>query len=202
MAAAGHADDAGVVHPVRGYHVDRRGTGLLSGPALLLLLRWCGRRGGALAFATIIDDPELSAVLIIACGVDDDLDPVMAHVVLQRRRRRPAVTTGVRDAVDDAEEIDRVGGRASKEHEGDGARGGVLPCDVVGHADGHFGGGAWSVDGVATGLLRDVGFVLAAGSLGADKACEGCRRDGEAEDWGEHRFFRIQTLLVGFEAGS
>ena len=183
MAAAGDVDGAGVVDHVRGHHVDRRGTGFLA-------LRWCDRRRGALALtlAATIDDPELRAELVIARGVHNDLDPVMAHIVLQRRRRRPAVATGIRDAVDDAEEIYRVGGWATQEHKGDGASGGVLPCDVVGHADGDFGGGSWSGDRVARRLLRDVGFVLAAGSLGDDEGCEGCRREGEAEDRGEHCF--------------
>lgn len=152
-----------------------------------------------MALAAIIDDPELSAELVIARGVHDDLDPVMAHIVLQRRRRRPAIPAGIRDAVDDAEEINGVGGRAPEEHEGDGARGGVLPCDVVGHADGDFGGGPRGGDRVATGLLGDVGFVLAAGSLGDDEACEGCHcRDGEGEDRGEHVPFLDTDVLDGF----
>ena len=150
-----------------------------------------------MALAAIVDNAELGAVLVIACGVNDDLDAVMADIIFQRRRRCPAITAGIGDAVDDAEEIDGVGGRAPEEDEGDEAGAGVLPCDVVGDADGDFGGGARSGDGVATRLFRDVGFVLAAGSLGADEGCQACR-DGEGEDRGKHLSSASDVRVFGF----
>jgi hypothetical protein len=73
-----------------------------------------------------VGDTELSAVLVLASRVVDQLDTVVRRVVLQIGRRGPAVGSRVRNSLDDRVHGNNVRRGSANEHDGDGARGGGL----------------------------------------------------------------------------
>lgn len=82
--------------------------------------------GGVSGGGRLVDDAELSGVLVITSRVDDELDTVAGGLAHEVGGRGPGVGTAIRNVLHDGVLGDDVLGGALKEDEGDGALSGRL----------------------------------------------------------------------------
>lgn len=134
----------------------------------------------------------MGGVLVLAGGVDDQLDAVVGGVGFEGRRRRPDVEARVRDCLGDRVQRNNVGAGSAQEHQRHGAGGCRVPGDGVGDADGDDLAETWSADGVAGGRV--------AHRLGVGR-CQAEDGGGDESGDGETHCFRIilgYLVLDGF----